>query len=941
MSLRKTNVNAHVELENGYNEDEDEEDKYKAYADQQNAKIWTYVIIITLCIIVWVSALTSWILLRQNNDGNAISGSRSKTAISQIARAELAAAETPLRSEIHALKEELMKEEKNEARLLGKYEKLEKYTNELREQEKKLWTEENQRWDKISPELKSKAGKLPAILSQNLQPSAPSLSVRHGNVNIIRPAGFNNNNNNNNIKNTQFDKDPNAQAKNYEKITKGKSKLSALGKKIEKLNIKKELLDAKSDVEIEAVAMKVIESMSVEELIGSILVIGVSTYEYNKELDQCIRDGKIGGVFLHRDMTPRSRKKEIIKKYTNWLNERAALALGEYFPLVVASDDEGGHYNNYPYAFQEWPNNLGLAAVNDTIAAHRFGLEYGKELKSVGINVVFGPCMDVNIEPKNPVIGLRSFGSAPHMVGKLGSAVLKGFLDAGIYPTLKHFPGHGRTTMDSHISLPTIKANLESLQKIELKPFQMAIDNGAPMIMSGHLVVPALEKTKKDWPATFSKAILDDLLRKKMKFKGVIVTDSLSMQGAKKAAKSNDEGAVFFNSLMAGNDLLMDSTSLHCGQGQWNKVNKFLLTKIKENGDNLLRLKDAAKRVLSLRLKLRNNNNDKNQVINKPYVRGKELVHQLHRVAVTIIKDDNKMLPLQSKLQSGKKVVVIIPNSISVKATEKRFGHGKATILHFSQVVTCIERRHIIDALRDADAIIFVVHNYNISPMVLMHGIYKEQAELAFKIYNMQQNKEITQDILFISIENPYDLIAMPPFKSIVVGYGSGLQAINALWDKLFLSPIKFKKLPVDIPFTTEKMVQDKSISIPPSKDTQCGNELVKKGVPVKLNSNVQPTAGKPGESCETVCSSANMKCDPAHFNAVNNCNTLQSLFKCQECAENMGMDQPAQVKSSANRWPNKCLYTGDMTTEVGFHGVERCKASHPDTKRLCPCTSK
>ena len=321
MSLRKTNVNPHVELENGYNEDDDEEDKYKAYADQQNAKIWTYVIIITLCIIVWVSALTSWILLRQNNDGNAISGSRSKTAISQIARAELAAAETPLRSEIHALKEELMKEEKNEARLLGKYEKLEKYTNELREQEKKLWTEENQRWGKISPELKSKAGNLPAILSQNLQPSAPSLSVRHGNVNIIRPAGFNNNNNNNNIKNTQFDKDPNAQAKNYEKITKGKSKLSALGKKIEKLNIKKELLDAKSDVEIEAVAMKVIESMSVEELIGSILVIGVSTYEYNKELDQCIRDGKIGGVFLHRDMTPRSRKKETIKKSTRYFRE--------------------------------------------------------------------------------------------------------------------------------------------------------------------------------------------------------------------------------------------------------------------------------------------------------------------------------------------------------------------------------------------------------------------------------------------------------------------------------------------------------------------------------------------------------------------------------------------------------------------------------------------
>ena len=282
----------------------------------------------------------------------------------------------------------------------------------------------------------------------------------------------------------------------------------------------------------------------------------------------------------------------------DWLNERSTLALGEYFPLIIASDDEGGHFNNYPYAFSEWPNNLGLASVNDTIAAHRFGLEYGKELKSVGINVVFGPCMDVNIEPKNPVIGVRSFGSNPQTVGSLGSAVVKGFLDAGVFPTLKHFPGHGRTTMDSHVSLPTIKAAASSLQQVE-QPFQMGIDNGAPLVMSGHLVVPAFEK-KSGWPATFSEHILKHILRKNMSFNGVIVTDSLSMQGARKAAKSNDEGVVFYNSLMAGNDLLMDSTSLHCGQGQWNGVNKFLVTKVNENKKALARLKDAAKRVISL-----------------------------------------------------------------------------------------------------------------------------------------------------------------------------------------------------------------------------------------------------------------------------------------------------------------------------------------------------
>ena len=118
--------------------------------------------------------------------------------------------------------------------------------------------------------------------------------------------------------------------------------------------------------------------------------------------------------------------------------------------------------------------------------------------------------------------------------------------------------------------------------------------------------IPKRIGTKKDWPASFSNAVLNDLLRKKMSFYGVIVTDSLSMQGAQKAAKGNDEGAVFYNALMAGNDLLMDSTSLQCGKGQWNGVNKFLINKADEDKDVLLRLKDAARRVLSLRLKIRN-----------------------------------------------------------------------------------------------------------------------------------------------------------------------------------------------------------------------------------------------------------------------------------------------------------------------------------------------
>ena len=175
------------------------------------------------------------------------------------------------------------------------------------------------------------------------------------------------------------------------------------------------------------------------------------------------------------------------------------------------------------------PGNMALGATGDTKLARRAGEVLGRELSAMGINVDYAPCCDVNINPNNPVVGIRSFGEDPKMAGDMASALVKGIQSTGVAATLKHFPGHGDASGDSHHGLPSVPHSLDRLRRVEFPPFVSGIQAGAKLVMTAHLALPAIDGPDAP-PATLSPSILKGLLREELGFRGVIVTDAMDMK---------------------------------------------------------------------------------------------------------------------------------------------------------------------------------------------------------------------------------------------------------------------------------------------------------------------------------------------------------------------------------------------------------------------------
>ncbi|WP_084077190.1 beta-N-acetylhexosaminidase [Demequina sp. NBRC 110057] len=222
---------------------------------------------------------------------------------------------------------------------------------------------------------------------------------------------------------------------------------------------------------------------------------------------------------------------------------------------VISIDEEGGDVSRlYQAQGSPFPGNALLGRLDDADLTRAVGAQVGWELRDAGVNLTLAPDVDVNSNKANPVIGVRSFGATPSLVGEHGVAWTAGVQSTGVAANAKHFPGHGDTAQDSHVSLPTVEVDEATLAERELAPFQALIDAGVASIMSSHIMVPAIDA---EHPATFSHAILTDLLRGKMGFDGAIVSDALDMVGA-----SGEIGipAAAARALAAGCDLLCIGT---------------------------------------------------------------------------------------------------------------------------------------------------------------------------------------------------------------------------------------------------------------------------------------------------------------------------------------------------------------------------------------------
>lgn len=260
--------------------------------------------------------------------------------------------------------------------------------------------------------------------------------------------------------------------------------------------------------------------------------------------EQMIKQCKIGGIVF----------------YGKYAQPAEELALTQYYqsiskiPLLITLDAEVGLTSRLnSESSMRFPYNMTLGAMQDNELIYQAAYEVGRQLKLLGVHVNFAPVVDVNNNPANPVIGMRSFGSDKERVAVAGIAYMRGLQDAGIIACAKHFPGHGDTSVDSHLFLPLIGHSLEHLRSNELYPFKKLIDAGVKSVMTAHLEIPALEK-EAGLPSSLSKAVVTGLLQEQMGFKGLIFSDALGMKGV---ADRFEPGEVELRTLQAGNDVLL------------------------------------------------------------------------------------------------------------------------------------------------------------------------------------------------------------------------------------------------------------------------------------------------------------------------------------------------------------------------------------------------
>lgn len=373
---------------------------------------------------------------------------------------------------------------------------------------------------------------------------------------------------------------------------------------------------------------KKLKSMTIEEMIGQIIFIGSDSNNkpsYYKKIVKSIDSLKIGGVCFFKGTS-----EELIalnKKYSS----------NAEIPLLFSIDGEWGLGMRMLDGYS-FPSQITIGATDNDSLIYEMGKNIALQAKSMGIHINFAPTIDINLNPKNPVIGFRSFGEDKKRVARFGWAYLKGMQDNGVIGSLKHFPGHGDTETDSHYALPVINHSKAFIDSVDSYPFRYSIEKGAKMIMVGHLNIPSLIPDKK-LPSSLSKEIITDYLREELGFNGIIITDALNMKGVTNDFKDGEAEVL---ALMAGVDILL------MPQDEYKAVNA-ILKAIKDNKISKKDIEKKCRKVLNLKYELGLFNNE----IKELSVPSEELIKQadnitlqLSETIVTLVKNDSNTLPI-------------------------------------------------------------------------------------------------------------------------------------------------------------------------------------------------------------------------------------------------------------------------------------------------------
>ncbi|MBS4455729.1 glycoside hydrolase family 3 N-terminal domain-containing protein [Tuanshanicoccus lijuaniae] len=506
--------------------------------------------------------------------------------------------------------------------------------------------------------------------------------------------------------------------------------------------------------------------------------------ELNEDILQILHDYPFGGVILFAEnVVDTEQTARLVYQYQKTMLDNNRL------PLLLTIDQEGGIVNRLGTG-TALPGNMALGATNDVANAKIAGQIIGRELSALGVNVNFAPVVDVNNNPGNPVIGLRSFSSNPELVGEMGAQYIAGLQEYQIATAAKHFPGHGDTATDSHIGISQVDKSYEELKAVELAPFQRAIDAGVDMLMTAHIQYPQVDPTtypsKKDGsdvlvPATLSSKILTDIVRGDMGYDGIIVTDAMNM-GAISENFGEVEAAVLTKK--AGADIILMPTIIR-SKDDVKKLEDIVagLEQAVEDGSlPIENLNQSVLRILTLKEKIglldeafladadieamvANAHEQVGSAENRQHER------ELAQKAITLVKNEGPILPLDTNAE-GKTLVLAFEETqvpgvtfgIERMIREERLPETYAyEVLHYTEDSQFEDFK---EAINQADRV--VVLTSLASQDSLSADDYRYALPQEIFSYAKQSDKQTIQ----ISVNKPYDVAAFNDVDAILIAYG-------------------------------------------------------------------------------------------------------------------------------------------------------------------------
>jgi beta-N-acetylhexosaminidase len=519
-------------------------------------------------------------------------------------------------------------------------------------------------------------------------------------------------------------------------------------------------------------ADSILVGMSLEEKVGQLFMI--ATYSNRNEssyeiIRQQIRKYHLGGLIFFQGTAPEQAR------LTNDYQSMSKT------PLMIGMDAEWGLGMRLDYTVS-YPKQITLGAIENNQLIEDMGFEIGSQLKRLGVHINFAPVADINTNPENPVINYRSFGETTDLVSLKAEAYARGLKKAGVMAVAKHFPGHGDTGTDSHVSMPVLNHSLQRLTEQELVPFKRLIDDGIAGIMTGHLFVPSLDDGQNK-AATISKKIVTDLLQNEMGFQGLTFTDALNMRGI---TNQFPPGGADVAAYKAGNDVLLQTANLDAAFYKLIKEfenNDLEVSELDKHVHKILMAKYAVGLNLPQNIEINHLMNDLNSVKND------ELKDKLFKNAITVLRTEKDVFPfIQLDTLALGSVAVSAPIGNDFQSQLSTF----SKVVNYEMPIkpgSSKDWQYIVDQAFSFDAMVVSVHD--------MNSLASQNYGVSPSTISMIRALSEKTKVVVVAYGNPYGLKLFDDFPNVICGFENNPHAYKAVAEILFGAGSSNGRLPV------------------------------------------------------------------------------------------------------------------------------------------------